>query len=157
MLRVIREIKPSFIVGENVAGLVSMDNGKTLDGILSDLANEGYTIEQFIIPALAITANHRRDRIWIIGYISNPECNGWDRYRGIKKIIETRREAFSLSYSCIEAIQNKKIPEFNRKHNGLSAELDKDRIKGLGNAIVPQVAFQIFKAIEEFVLEINKA
>jgi len=148
MLRVIREIKPSFIVGENVAGLVSMDNGKTLDGILYDLASEGYTTEQYIIPALAIAANHRRDRLWIIGYIPNAIGNGWNRDREFKEIIETRGEAFSLSYSCIEAIQNKKVTQFNRKYNGLSTELDKDRIKGLGNAIVPQVVYQIFKAIE---------
>jgi DNA (cytosine-5)-methyltransferase 1 len=68
MLRVIREIAPSYIVGENVGGLISMENGKTLDRILSDLGNEGYTTEQFIIPACAVGAWHRRDRIWIIAY-----------------------------------------------------------------------------------------
>ena len=68
MLETIRRIKPTYVVGENVAGLVSMENGKTLDRILSDLEDEGYATEQVIIPACAVGAWHRRDRIWIIGY-----------------------------------------------------------------------------------------
>lgn len=83
MLRTIRILKPSFVVGENVAGLVSMENGKTLDAILADLENEGYQVESFIIPACAVGAWHRRDRIWIIGYrtMSNTKCGqqGQDR------------------------------------------------------------------------------
>lgn len=68
MLRVIRQIKPTYIVGENVYGLLNMENGKTLDKIYSDLENEGYKVESFIIPACALGAWHRRDRIWIIAY-----------------------------------------------------------------------------------------
>jgi DNA (cytosine-5)-methyltransferase 1 len=70
-LRIIREIQPSYVVGENVAGLVSMEDGKTLDGIFSDLEGEGYETEQFIIPACSVGAWHRRDRIWIVAYGSN--------------------------------------------------------------------------------------
>ena len=68
MLETIRRVKPAYVVGENVAGLVSMENGKTLDRILSDLEDEGYTTEQVIIPACAVGAWHRRDRIWIIAH-----------------------------------------------------------------------------------------
>jgi len=68
MLRVISEIKPAFVVGENVVGLVSMENGKILERIFSDLENEGYTVESFIIPACGVGAWHRRNRIWIIAY-----------------------------------------------------------------------------------------
>ncbi|HDY88437.1 MAG TPA: DNA (cytosine-5-)-methyltransferase, partial [bacterium] len=50
-LRIIREIKPTYVVGENVAGLISMEDGKILDGIFTDLEDEGYNIESFIIPA----------------------------------------------------------------------------------------------------------
>jgi DNA (cytosine-5)-methyltransferase 1 len=87
--RVIREIQPTYVVGENVAGLVSMDDGKTLDGILSDLEGEGYQTEQFLIPACGVGAWHRRDRIWIVGYLpgrinsyasrSNPDSIGSHR------------------------------------------------------------------------------
>ncbi len=77
MLRIIKELKPSYIIGENVAGLLSMENGKTLEGILIDLENEGYQTETFIIPACAVGAWHRRDRIWIIAY--NGSRNTWCR------------------------------------------------------------------------------
>lgn len=73
----IGEFKPTFAVLENVAGLVSMENGKTLDRILSDLEDEGYTTEQVIIPACAVGAWHRRDRIWIIAH---KQFKGLERY-----------------------------------------------------------------------------
>jgi DNA (cytosine-5)-methyltransferase 1 len=68
MLRVIREVKPSFVIGENVAGIVSMDSGNVLKEICTDLESEGYTVQPFIIPAIAKGAPHRRDRIWIIAH-----------------------------------------------------------------------------------------
>ena len=70
-LRIIREIQPTYVVGENVAGLVSMEDGKTLNGIFTDLEGEGYTVESFIIPACGVGAWHRRDRIWIVAYSNN--------------------------------------------------------------------------------------
>ena len=63
MLRVIQELRPAWVVGENVAGIVSM----ALDTVLSDLENIGYTCQAFIIPACAVDAPHRRDRCAIIG------------------------------------------------------------------------------------------
>lgn len=64
MLRVIQEIRPAWVVGENVAGIVSM----ALDTVLSDLEGIGYTCQTFIIPACAVDAPHRRDRCAIIAY-----------------------------------------------------------------------------------------
>lgn len=63
MLRVISELRPAWVVGENVAGIVNM----ALDTLLSDLENIGYTCQAFIIPACAVDAPHRRDRCAIIG------------------------------------------------------------------------------------------
>lgn len=63
MLRVISELRPAWVVGENVAGIVSM----ALDQVLSDLENIGYTCQAIIIPACAVDAPHRRDRCAIIG------------------------------------------------------------------------------------------
>ena len=181
MLTTIRILKPSYVVGENVAGLVSMENGKTLDGILSDLANEGYTTEQFIIPACGVGAWHRRDRIWIIATSNS-------RYPGSKRRIEGGvqggGESFNQSASCdiqpgevqrdvsdtisqrgcsrdtggeyAEDVRQKpgspqygywhSEPSVGRVANGISNRVD--RLKGLGNAIVPQIAFELFKAIE---------
>ena len=64
MLRVIQEIRPRWVVGENVAGIVSME----LDTVLSDLEKIGYTCQAFIIPACAVDAPHRRDRCAIVAY-----------------------------------------------------------------------------------------
>ena len=75
MLRVIRELQPKYVIGENVAGLLSMENGETLKTILSDLENEGYNNEVFLIPACAKGAWHRRDRLWIISYVSNTDSS----------------------------------------------------------------------------------
>lgn len=62
MLRVIREIQPTWVVGENVPGIISM----ALDQVYVDLENEGYTVQAFIIPAASVNAVHKRDRVWII-------------------------------------------------------------------------------------------
>ena len=72
MLRIIREVKPQIVIGENVAGIVDL----ALDTVLSDLESEGYKTEAFIIPACAINAPHRRDRVWIIAYTEH-WWNGW--------------------------------------------------------------------------------
>ena len=64
MLRVVSDVKPSFIVGENVTGIIGM----ALDTVLSDLEAQGYTTETFIIPACGKNAWHKRDRVWIVAY-----------------------------------------------------------------------------------------
>ena len=74
MLRVIREVKPTYVVGENVFGLLSMENGDTFERICFDLESEGYTVESFVIPACAVQAWHRRDRIWILAYSKEKFC-----------------------------------------------------------------------------------
>ena len=71
MLRVIREVKPTYVIGENVAGLTSMDSGRTLETICTDLEAEGYTVEPYLVPAAAVGAWHKRERIWIVAYPNN--------------------------------------------------------------------------------------
>jgi len=64
MLRIIKAVRPTWVIGENVAGHISMG----LDEVLSDLEAEGYQARCFVIPAVAADARHRRDRCWIVGY-----------------------------------------------------------------------------------------
>lgn len=64
MLRVIREFHPTWIIGENVAGIINM----ALEQVCADLEGEGYEVQPFVIPACAVNAPHRRDRVWIIGH-----------------------------------------------------------------------------------------
>ena len=179
MLRVIREIKPAFILGENVGGLISMENGKTLDRILFDLGNEGYTTEQFIIPACATGAWHRRDRIWIVANsngsggtrIPTNETNRCCGNNGRKdaKILQDvsnsngkglqRWDCKELSECGKQRIIRERNSQSNRPDwqsepsvgrvaHGIPNRVD--RLKGLGNAIVPQVAYELFKAIEQY-------
>ena len=68
MLRVIREVAPTWVVGENVAGLISMDGGRVFDFIVTDLENAGYSVETFIVPAVGVGAPHKRDRVWIVAH-----------------------------------------------------------------------------------------
>lgn len=72
MLRVIEELKPAWVVGENVAGLISL----ALDTVLADLEAAGYETRTFVIPACAVDAPHRRDRCAIVGYAN---CEGLQR------------------------------------------------------------------------------
>jgi len=241
MLRVIREVAPRWVVGENVAGLLSMDGGRVFESICADLENEGYTVQAFVIPAIAVGAPHRRDRVWIVAHTNSgrskesgiqrtnlftepiqkrnndaESCNANFRHsshsasNGIggktgkvfspderqdnklfsESEIENRiitHHASGPRFSRAERAESQQasgsVTEPNRtfagwgEHwhevatricrvgDGFSAGMDgtgkipangpakkggkAQRIKALGNAIVPQVAFDIFKAINE--------
>ena len=71
MLRAIREIAPRWVVGENVFGIVNWSDGMVFEQVQSDLENEGYEVQSFIIPACAVDAPHRRNRVWFIAYRCN--------------------------------------------------------------------------------------
>lgn len=64
MRRLISESKPTWVIGENVAGFVNMDFNR----VVSDLEALGFEVFAPIVPAASVGADHRRDRIWIIGY-----------------------------------------------------------------------------------------
>lgn len=69
MLRVIQEVGPRWVIAENVFGLLNWNNGMVLDTVLTDLENAGYeTLPPFVLPAAAVNAPHRRDRVWIVAY-----------------------------------------------------------------------------------------
>lgn len=68
MLRAIQEIKPSWVVGENVRGIVNWSDGLVFEKVCADLEAEGYEVLPFILPACGVNAPHRRDRVWFIAY-----------------------------------------------------------------------------------------
>lgn len=68
MLRAIQELQPSWIVGENVYGIVNWSEGLVFEQVQVDLENEGYEVQPVILPAAGIGAPHRRDRVWFIAY-----------------------------------------------------------------------------------------
>lgn len=68
MSRIIREVRPRWVLAENVTGLLSISDGRVFGEVVRDLASCGYIVEWDCIPASAVGANHQRDRIWILGY-----------------------------------------------------------------------------------------
>ena len=174
MLRIVREVEPAWVVGENVAGLLSMDGGRVFDGIVTDLENAGYSVEVFVIPACAVGAPHRRDRVWIVA--SNSDCIGGrgrndENFEGQERTLQTERSDWNASdpygvnsdisgFDSAETSQQQTnevlwdrdwyeaASELCRVDDGVSNRVDKGRrLKALGNAIVPQIAKIIFDAI----------
>jgi len=90
MFKIIAQKRPSWVICENVSGHVTLG----LDQVLSDLESEGYTTRPFVIPACAVNAPHKRDRVWIIARknVANPESNRNQRKRGA--VAEAKKETF---------------------------------------------------------------
>jgi len=146
MLRTIREIQPSYIVGENVNGLVNWNGGLVFNEVQTDLENEGYEVQPVILPACAVNTPHYRQRIW---FIANSYKSGLQKtikgYGQTIPIFTTPPNEFSRFNANKWGICKRNIGEL-RTDNGVPNWLD--RIASLGNAIVPQVAYEIFKVID---------
>lgn len=84
MFRVIRATNPTWVIAENVRGLVTWNDGMVLETVCSDLEGEGYEVQPIIIPAVAVGAPHRRDRVWIIAHSTSERqrTGGCDREGG---------------------------------------------------------------------------
>lgn len=192
MLRAIREIQPSWVVGENVRGLVNWSGGLVFNEVQAELEAQGYEVLPFLLPACAVNAPHRRDRIWFVAYSNNK--GGSARLGQVQsengKISEWYNYAESSNASN-EIITNTNITRIHKQHiaaesnqkrqfsrtsferrdfsrfptqspicggdDGIPKELDgitfskwrNESIKAYGNAIVPQVVYQIFKTIKQ--------
>ena len=75
MARIIREIKPRYVLAENVPGLLSVSNGRVFGEVVRDLAESGYCVEWDCVSASALGAPHQRDRVWVIGRLQHPDTN----------------------------------------------------------------------------------
>jgi DNA (cytosine-5)-methyltransferase 1 len=216
MLRVIKELKPAWVVGENVRGLLSWNGGMVFDEVCADLESAGYEVLTFVIPAVGINAPHKRERVWFVAHANSTRqsCASFNRrvaetpIVGIGRIggteltpntnstptstalqaggqeldvcgvgeqdamysdcrrLEERSERTSRESSKTEST---KSPSFGSgwsnfptqspvrgRDDGIPSKLDgitiprwcKESIHAYGNAVVPQVVYQIFKAIE---------
>jgi DNA (cytosine-5)-methyltransferase 1 len=235
MLRAIREIQPTYVVGENVLGLVNWNGGLVFDEVQADLEAEGYEVQPFVLPAASVNAPHRRDRVWFVAYATserNPsprksgeikrnrgEGASREKKRGVgsqrvNRLSRLERNAPNVNSRRLERTKKKRRHSLNAKrkselrfitnannerlqggenrrvikrsreerkeqpsrfiqsawevfptqspicggNDGLPTELDgitfpkcrNESIKAFGNAIVPQVALQIFKAIQAY-------
>jgi DNA (cytosine-5)-methyltransferase 1 len=147
--RIIGEIRPKFCIVENVAALL----GRGLERVLGDLAALGYDAEWHCIPASAVGAPHRRDRVWIVGHA---QCIGQHRHNGGQAGQElTGRCADVADADCRPLFWSAIAwperhpwlvePDVGRVAHGVSARVD--RLRSLGNAVVPQISEIIGRAI----------
>lgn len=192
MLRAIREIQPGYVVGENVRGLTNWNGGLVFDEVQADLEAEGYEVLPFLLPACAVNAPHRRDRIWFIAHSQsankqrNRVCEKQqEREIGRSSSGANKKGASTNTDSderCERGVYTPKQEKTERhtgtrnariyergdwqnfptqspvcgRDDGIPFELDgitfskwrNESIKAYGNAIVPQVAFELFKVIE---------
>lgn len=177
MLRVIREAKPTWVVGENVAGLLTMDSGTVFEEICTSLEDEGYTVESFVLPAISVGAPHRRDRVWILGKNTKRDGCQHNGHKERSKVWQKRDAGtrngirfYSKQASGNAEREGLQRQKRNREHqqwqqhwyavaarlcrmdDGIPSWVDRhrtNRLKALGNSIVPQVAYEIFKEIKE--------
>jgi DNA (cytosine-5)-methyltransferase 1 len=85
MLRAIREIQPRWVVGENVLGLVNWNGGLVFEEVQADLETEGYEVQPYVLPACAVNAPHRRDRVWFVAYANRNTTGTSGESRSIKR------------------------------------------------------------------------
>ncbi len=191
MVRVIKELRPTWIVGENVAGIVKL----ALPDILSELEAEGYRTRTFLIPACAVGARHRRYRVAIVAYsdssrqdrtiqpmggqgtpeqesersgsyVSDTHNTKTSRFGKYSRKVYARAEAerpciSSSSYGAAQSRLGRMAdgiplwldgywdvePDIPRIAKGIPNRVE--RLKGLGNAVVPQQFYPVLKAIAD--------
>ena len=86
MFRIIREARPTYVVAENVRGLLSWNEGLVLDTVCADLEGEGYEVFPVVLPAASVNAPHRRDRVWIVAHAPrNGNCGESGGIRGTQR------------------------------------------------------------------------
>ena len=184
MLRIISELHPDWVVGENVPGIVKME----LDNILSDLEGQGYTSETFVLGASSVNAPHRRARVFVLSCLSHSICHRRQQMpdrqpspngRNGPSVLKKRRAAVkkqnplfydpnrfgfnaSAQKSLLELsdLPSQFIGTGTDPHRGWATESSicrtshgisnrVDRIKGLGNAVVPQLVHNLFEIIKQ--------
>jgi DNA (cytosine-5)-methyltransferase 1 len=147
MLRVIQEVEPVWVICENVPGIINME----LDNVLSDLESEGYSCQSFIIPACAVDAPHRRDRVWVVAHSIS---KGLERLAGN---VAEKQKPGRVDKKKNRPASKKAVGRWRdesgvcRVCHGVSRRVD--RIRSLGNAVVPQVV----EVLGRMVIEIEKS
>jgi len=177
MLRIVASTRPGWVIAENVAGHVTLG----LDEVLSDLESEDYTAAPIIIPACAVDAPQRRDRVWIVANDNrkhglSPSINKAQSASTVKIVTTSKQStlmastnrqrrrggnskwenAKNVGQSPIYSRNNtrrmemwKPEPPVGRVANGIPGRVD--RLKQLGNAVVPQIPEQLGKVILEII------
>ena len=182
MLRVIRAVRPRWVVGENVFGIVNWSEGMVFDKVCSDLEAAGYEVRPYIIPACGVGAPHRRDRCWFVAHRTDAGIEtmreGQDGVHAVGVAADAYGQRCHEFQSPGQPSQTqeriarngnakRRIPDWSgfptqspvcRRNDGIPGGLNgitvpkwrNQSIKGFGNAVVPQVALQIFETINKY-------
>jgi len=145
MCRIIRDARPKYAVFENVTNLLNGYGGGWFAEVLSEVSEIGYDAEWHCIPASYIGACHRRDRIWIIAYPSSAASKA-----GLQKPIFRQSDLQKKPSRVFEVVSERPSASESllfRKDDGIPVRVYRDRIKALGNAVVPQIPEIIGRAI----------
>jgi DNA (cytosine-5)-methyltransferase 1 len=169
MFRVVREVRPNYVVAENVHGLLNWSKGLVFERVQADLESEGYQVLAVVLPACGVDAPHQRDRVWFVANLDHKLSALSVQQRGqettgninISRLSSawfdsnSERQRRQEQWETRAFKSNPTLPNLGRGNKsrmggGVYGVPNRvDRIKGLGNAIVPQVAYEIFKAIEK--------
>jgi len=140
MRRIISALKPAWVVAENVYGLVALQDGMVFESVLRDLEAEGYDVQPLVIPACAVDAPHRRERVWILAHAPQQRRQRRPVGPGSAEPQGPYARAARLRRWAPE-------PRVGRVAYGVPHRVD--RLTCLGNAAVPQVAYRIARGICE--------
>lgn len=157
MVRAINETKPRYIVAENVANLLRTNGGSDFGSILNSLARMGYNVEWRVVRASEVGAPHHRARVYLVAYPKSIRLREEESFFAglVEKIPSVRR--FVAGTTASVGVSWPDEPDVSWLDDGLSPELvgitvskhRNESIKAYGNAIVPQVVYEIFKVIEQ--------
>lgn len=174
MFAVIQNVRPDWVIAENVRGLVTWNDGMVLETVCADLESKGYEVQPLVIPAVAIGAPHRRDRVWIVAHTidsrqGRTEQGGNGTQDSLPQEHRTQNSApreseratgdgydhrpwetdwREVAFASCDGSLDDGLP---RDMAGLTisyAKYRRESLKSVGNSIVPQVAMQIFEAIK---------
>ena len=134
--RITGDLKPGWILVENVGGLLSNNDGRDFATILRDLAESGYDAEWENLPAAAFGAPHLRERIFLVAY-----SNSGNGKAGMGDFAESSQpKIFTASPAKRHDVWLQTLPSLASLDDGFSSELYRPVVTALGNAVVPQVA-----------------
>lgn len=150
MLGVIRAVRPRWVVGENVLGIVNWSEGMVFEQVCADLEAEGYAVQSFVIPVAGVGGYHLRPRVWFVAHADSIRLSATPVHDRA-----TSKEQVSTEHTmpALEAVIADDFRSESNKHgvvDGIPEGLDECSLKAYGNAIVPQVTLQIFETINEY-------
>lgn len=144
MFRIISTVRPKYVVIENSPMLIN----RGLETLIVDFAKIGYVFEWQCLSATQFGFNHIRERFYGIAYTEQMRClSNNEVFDCFQKVLRKETPRQNTLPMPIKRFNSKSNYELLRINDGFSRELDKDRIEACGNAIIPLIAYYLFKAI----------